>query len=314
MKLTSSVAFIILTLLLIGFGYLAYRSESLHSDTLKATSETYLCQENKIIGAKFYSVTNEKPKAVQPGEIPVPTGFVDITLSDGRSMRLTQTISASGVRYANKDESFIFWTKGTSAMVLENGKTSESYIDCEVRAPSQSGTASTTKFLYDNERFSIILPRFTIAPELSRTDSYLVDEAYTYGLIPGENIQGVKFTIPAALSNKTNLSKDSYLSVEHIDNVKKCTADIFLEGEHPITYMKERGTDYTVASSSGAGAGNRYDETVYATQSKNTCYGIRYYIHYTVFENYPPGTIIRFNQQSLLNAFDQIRKSLTIQN
>jgi hypothetical protein len=37
---------------------------------------------------------------------------VELMLSDGRSLSLPQVMSASGARYANKDESFVFWNKG----------------------------------------------------------------------------------------------------------------------------------------------------------------------------------------------------------
>ena len=43
---------------------------------------------------------------------------------------------------------------------------------------------------------------------------YAVDDAYQYQeLGPGENINGVKFTIPASVSSGTNLGSDSYISV-----------------------------------------------------------------------------------------------------
>ncbi|MBV9159354.1 MAG: MliC family protein [Candidatus Kaiserbacteria bacterium] len=47
---------------------------------------------------------------------------------DGREMTLPQTISADGGRYANADESFVFWNKGNTAFVQENGTTT--YDQC----------------------------------------------------------------------------------------------------------------------------------------------------------------------------------------
>jgi membrane-bound inhibitor of C-type lysozyme len=263
-----------------------------------------------VIGAKFYTQIYPEPIVPKNGEPPVPTGSVDITLSDGRSMHLAQTISGSGARYANSDESFIFWSKGTSAIVLENNE-EKTFIDCEEKTGAATAT-STKKFLYDNQNFSIILPRYTIPPEVTQTDSYTVDESHTYGLIPGETITGVKFTIPSSLTTGTNLSKDTYLSVEHIANAKKCTADMFLEGDAPISKLTEKGINYTVASSTGAGAGNRYEEIVYATADKHTCTAVRYYIHYSAIENYPPGTKKQFNKDALLEAFAKIRSTLTV--
>ncbi|HUD03973.1 MAG TPA: MliC family protein, partial [Candidatus Paceibacterota bacterium] len=48
---------------------------------------------------------------------------VTISLSDGRTMNLPQTISADGGRYANTDDSFVFWNKGNTAFITENGTT-----------------------------------------------------------------------------------------------------------------------------------------------------------------------------------------------
>jgi membrane-bound inhibitor of C-type lysozyme len=49
-------------------------------------------------------------------------------LSDGRAMVLPQAISASGARYASRNESFVFWNKGRSALVEEAGR--QTYTGC----------------------------------------------------------------------------------------------------------------------------------------------------------------------------------------
>lgn len=146
---------------------------------------------------------------------------------------------------------------------------------------------------------------------------FTVDESYIYqelGL--GKDINGVKFTIPASLSTGTNLSSDSYLSVEKIPGAQTCTADLFLDQQGPTSLTAqtviEDNITYTVASTTGAGAGNRYEETVYAIPGTNPCVAVRYFIHYGVFENYPAGSIKEFDQQALLTRFDAIRRTLTI--
>ena len=53
---------------------------------------------------------------------------VQLTLADGRQMVLPQVISASGARYANRDESFVFWNKGRTAFVEEAGR--QTYSGC----------------------------------------------------------------------------------------------------------------------------------------------------------------------------------------
>jgi membrane-bound inhibitor of C-type lysozyme len=54
---------------------------------------------------------------------------VELTLSDGRYVVLPQAKSGSGARYANQEESFVFWNKGQTAFIVERGKTT--YAGCE---------------------------------------------------------------------------------------------------------------------------------------------------------------------------------------
>jgi membrane-bound inhibitor of C-type lysozyme len=89
---------------------------------------TYICNGGKTINAAFYK---GEPKPVESGQPPIPTGSVKIVLGDGRSFDLPQTISADGSRYANGDESFVFWSKGDGAIVLENN-VEKNYTGCVV--------------------------------------------------------------------------------------------------------------------------------------------------------------------------------------
>ncbi|MCP6756103.1 MliC family protein, partial [Klebsiella pneumoniae] len=52
-------------------------------------------------------------------------------LSDGRSFTLPQARSGSGARYANRDESVVFWNKGNTAFLQEKGTTT--YEGCATR-------------------------------------------------------------------------------------------------------------------------------------------------------------------------------------
>jgi len=47
---------------------------------------------------------------------------VELALFDGRRLLLPQAASASGARYANADESFVFWNVGRTAFVEEAGQ------------------------------------------------------------------------------------------------------------------------------------------------------------------------------------------------
>jgi putative hemolysin len=56
---------------------------------------------------------------------------VSLVLSDGRSLSLPQSRSGSGARYANAAQSFVFWNKGDTAFIEENGQAS--YSGCSTR-------------------------------------------------------------------------------------------------------------------------------------------------------------------------------------
>ncbi len=90
------------------------------------SSAVYMCLDGKSIEATYYEGGSEV--VVSEGEPPVPSGSVDIKLSDGREMTLPQTLSASGVRFANTDESLIFWNKGNEAFIFEGEV--ETYSGC----------------------------------------------------------------------------------------------------------------------------------------------------------------------------------------
>ncbi|MFA6602161.1 MAG: META domain-containing protein [Candidatus Paceibacterota bacterium] len=68
-----------------------------------------------FVSAVFYSSSGQRVNAV------FSEGKVDLGGSFG-SITLKQVISASGARYANDDESFVFWNKGNDVTIYQNGK------------------------------------------------------------------------------------------------------------------------------------------------------------------------------------------------
>lgn len=76
-------------------------------------SASFTCEGGRKIQAIFTTGS-------QPG--------VQLSLSDGRRLVLPQTVSASGARYSNRDESFIFWNKGRTAFIEEAGQ--RTYTGC----------------------------------------------------------------------------------------------------------------------------------------------------------------------------------------
>ncbi|MCX6737925.1 MAG: MliC family protein [Candidatus Parcubacteria bacterium] len=257
---------------------------------------TYICNGDKTIDAAFYKV---ETKIVEPGEPPIPSGSVKIVLSDGRSFDLPQTISADGGRYANSDESFVFWSKGNGALVLENN-VEKSYTGCVLLAKDPGGLQKI--YLDGTIGFSIRYPV-----------DYLIDTSYKYqALGPGKDISGVKFTIPSSLATGTNLSSfDTGISIETIPAVQNCNASRFLDGSTNIQIITDNDIEYSFASVTQGAAGNIYEEEVWAVPGTNPCIAVRYFIHSGNIGNYPEGAVSEFNRANLINQFDKIRRSLT---
>jgi hypothetical protein len=141
---------------------------------------------------------------------------------------------------------------------------------------------------------------------------YIPDPTYAAELSPSLVISGVKFRVPAATAAGTNLSRDSFISVEHIQNVMACSADMFFDGTHETLEVMDQGVTYSVATSSDAGAGNRYEETVYTFPGTSPCIGVRYMVHSSAIQNYDPGTVREFDRVALIAEFDAIRRTLRL--
>ncbi len=149
---------------------------------------------------------------------------------------------------------------------------------------------------------------------LQYPQGYTPDEQYAYtGLGPGKEIAGVKFTIDPRVASGTNLSTDSYVSVEHMPGaINSCSAQIFLADAQSAGFQDVANRRYSVATSTGAAAGNRYEEVVFATPVEAGCIAVRYMVHYGVLENYPEGAVQEFDRAALFGQFDAIRRTLTI--
>jgi hypothetical protein len=146
---------------------------------------------------------------------------------------------------------------------------------------------------------------------VEHVDGFIRSDSSTYpGLGPN-----IKYFPPESVSKGTNLSADSYISIEQKISETGCTADIFLDTDmlksKPVL-VTEHGVTYSIGSTTGAAAGNRYEEIIYALQGTNPCVAVRYFIHSGVFENYPEGTVKRFDKNALISQFDIIRKSLIL--
>jgi membrane-bound inhibitor of C-type lysozyme len=103
-------------------------AEDAKPDARLIASVRYMCDGGKTITATYYK--GEASEVPAPGNPPIPTGSVEVAMDSNESELLQQTISGSGIRYANEDESFVFWSKGDSALIMRNNSMDLNYTNC----------------------------------------------------------------------------------------------------------------------------------------------------------------------------------------
>ena len=142
---------------------------------------------------------------------------------------------------------------------------------------------------------------------------FSVNSAYVYeGLGQEKQISGVAFTVSKEKTVGTNLSPDSKVTVEVIPNTPHCSARMFIRDPKSVKPLLDGDESYSFGTTKEAGAGNFYEEQVYAFPSASPCVAVRYFIHSTNIGNYPAGTVKEFNRADLLKTFDGVRRSLAV--
>lgn len=94
------------------------RSWESYCTSAVAKTVTFSCEGSKTIIATFY---------------PTDDKFVDLKLSDERSISLPRVVSASGARYAKEDETLVFWNKGDTAFITEGKDAVQTFSKCVVK-------------------------------------------------------------------------------------------------------------------------------------------------------------------------------------
>lgn len=95
----------------------------------KIAEAHYLCDGGKTIDAVYFE--GSKQPAVVEGQMPHPNGKVAVSLDGGDQITLLQTLSGSGIRYGNSDESLVFWSKGEEALIMRDNSMDLSYTNCK---------------------------------------------------------------------------------------------------------------------------------------------------------------------------------------
>lgn len=258
---------------------------------------TYLCADDVTLTAKFEA--GKSTTSVTEGEMQ-PGGSVTLTTQDGITAVLPQTVSASGSRYASPGESFVFWSKGDGALVLENGTTSLAYRDCLAVAPE----VGNLKEIYHNDDPEFTL-RYPTGWEISETNNALG------GLSTSTNIEAV-FTVDPLLVSDTNLGDGTGLWIVSVADTEKCTPAEFLQNVTAQSIETIDGVKYMVAKSVEAAAGNKFELTLYVEQEAFECLATVEFIHSNEISNYDPGTVTGYDEADLRESFAAIRNSIRL--
>ncbi|MFZ5779281.1 MAG: MliC family protein [Pseudomonadota bacterium] len=114
-------------MILPGLAVLTLASGAVLGQTAPAVATVgYACAHGKSLSAQYF----QGPSRTAADGRPIPGGRVVLTLDDGRRLTLPQTLSGSGIRYANADETVVFWSRGDTAFIEEGPGHAVSYEGC----------------------------------------------------------------------------------------------------------------------------------------------------------------------------------------
>ncbi len=225
---------------------------------------------------------------------------VALSLSDGRSIKLPQAISASGTRYAEGD--IEFWNKGLDAFIVEKGK--NTYDNCTTG--SITGDTTLQTFTDGGKLFSFSYPTELLISGggVGFSDNWL-NNATTSGKVL------VTLLVPKTIEPNTNFSESKFIvgASDHPEAVVSCLTPPIGNG----VAKKEtiiNGVPFTMITYSDAGAGNFYETTSYRTVKNNQCYALEYTTHSTNIGNYSPSQGIKeFNRIKIQKILDEVVNS-----
>lgn len=244
---------------------------------------------------------------------------VDLALSDGRSITLSQAVSGSGIRY--EKDSIVFIGKGDDAFLTENDKTTFSNCvagtvtdDVDDATPVKdsasatggnvSVTAGTSTFVSNSANVTFMYPKgFTVSSSgVGYNSDWRINTTETGKLL-------VKITSPKdyAPTKKTNLSNVTFTVGTSSDKnaIANCLA--VENGETRVGIVTIGGVDFTKTVFGDAGAGNLYNTTSYRAVKNGMCYTIETTVHSTNLGVYAPEQGIKqFDQTAINNALSKI--------
>ncbi len=145
------------------------------------------------------------------------------------------------------------------------------------------------------------------------------DEFAPTDYIPSGDFKGtprlvLEFIHMDYLTPVTNLG-EAYLLYSAIDDpatVATCTQ--LLSPQETLLGQKNfNGIEFTQSEVIGVGAGNIYDLILNRSAVQGVCYEMAFFMHSGNIGNYPPGTVIEFDQASLVGKFEAVLASFEVQ-
>lgn len=119
----------------------------------------------------------------------------------------------------------------------------------------------------------------------------------------------VEIGIPQTDYPKTNFGDAAFsVSASFAKSLAACLSQNPPEnGDGFKTKTELNGIPFYMTSSTGAGAGNRYNSKIYRTLSGNqTCLELNETIHTSVIDNYPPGTVTEVDKNIIQSRLDKM--------
>jgi|SRR5579872_3853236 len=114
---------------------------------------------------------------------------VTLSLSDGRNLTVPHAMSGSGARYANADESFVFWNKGNTAFITEGtGQNSvTTFANCVENDSANAGTGGFATYANSQYGFQIQYSK-NLTPTTTFANSYTLQNEWR--IEAGQNSTG----------------------------------------------------------------------------------------------------------------------------
>jgi hypothetical protein len=172
-----------------------------------------------------------------------------------------------------------------------------------------TSTSSTTTEIIPgtpSTQYSDAQYKFTIM----RPQTSMIATSSFDGFLPITHIPVVGFILPKSLFQGSNLVEAGVFigASAEADAVNACLGPSDQETPHGTTTIN--GVIYQVFSSTGAGAGNTYEENSLRTVRNGTCFEIVELLHSGNIGNYPTGQVKQFDQNLYHTMLDSMVHTL----